>query len=58
MARLDLSLPNPALALARKRMLEVNRVLLNGVSERTRPIWQRLKACLEIQIADLGKRTT
>lgn len=57
MARLDLSLPNPALALARKRMLEVNRVLLNGVAERTRPMWQRLNAYLEIQIAGLERTT-
>lgn len=57
MALLDRSLPNPALALARRRLLEVNRVLLKGVSERTRPKWQRLKARLETQIAGLEKAT-
>jgi len=54
---LDRSLPNPDLALARKRLLEVNRVLLKGVSERTRPKWERLKAALLKQIAGLEKAT-
>lgn len=55
MELLDRSLQNPALALARRRLLEVNRVLLKGVSERTRPKWERLKAALLRQIAGLEK---
>jgi hypothetical protein len=55
MELLDRSLPNPALALARKRLLEVNRVLHNRPSEKTLPKWQRLKAALLKQIAGLEK---
>ncbi len=53
MAQLDRTLPNPALALARKRLLEVNRVLLNHPSPKTRPTWERLRRALLRQIAGL-----
>ena len=47
MAQIDRSLPIPALALARRRMLEVNRVLHNNPSAATRPKWERLQVALQ-----------
>lgn len=43
---MDLTLPNPALALARKCLLEVNRILVRKPSPKTRPKWQKLQARL------------